>query len=92
MNNKTVNAREAPIGYRAVLKSEVVGLGGLTNSANICNHCDWRPTCQKSDTDFSNPNHKCMSYETISQSTGEIIYRRDGCSVVFKKLEAIEHG
>jgi len=72
---------EAPEGYVAVLKSVHKPAGG----ANICKACDWRSTCQKADTDFENPNHRCMDFPVISRLTGKTIERADGCNVLFKK-------
>lgn len=71
---------EAPRGYRAVLKSEAKPKDG----SNICRSCDWRPACQKPDTNFRNHNHRCMSYTVVTQD-GTRVRRYDGCSVVFKK-------
>jgi hypothetical protein len=79
---------EAPEGYYAVLKSglktEVIG--------NICRACDWRPTCQKPETDFHVSRHRCMHYTVISRTTGQELKRRDGCSVVFKRLPNKQEG
>ena len=82
MNKPVLNPQEAPQGYFAVLKSSVKSdaLG------NICRACDWRPTCQKQDTDFTSHNHRCMDYGVIHRVTGQEVRRIDGCSVVFKLL------
>ena len=81
MNNNVLNSNEAPVGYYAVLKysSEKIG--------NICKECDWRKECQNPKTDFENSNHRCMSDGVISKKTGQIIKRKDGCSVMFIKKE-----
>lgn len=76
----TVNENEAPAGFYAVEKPTYDKVG-----MNICTMCDWRPQCNDGDTDFENPNHKCMSYTTISRVTGNEIKRKDGCSVIFKR-------
>lgn len=76
---------EAPAGYYAVLKSSVA----TAQLGNICRACDWRPECQRSDTDFSLHNHRCMSYPIISFKTGQEIKRNDGCSVVFKRTTPV---
>ncbi len=77
-----LNPTEAPLGYYAVLKSDVAtqALG------NICRACDWRKTCQNEDTDLTLHNHRCMSYAVISAKDGREIQRNDGCGVVFKRL------
>lgn len=77
---------EAPIGFYAVLKSSVA----TKKLGNICRACDWRSECQKPDTDFENPNHRCMSYPVRSFATGLVIKRNDGCGVVFKRIAAAE--
>lgn len=84
MSKSQLDKTEAPEGYEAKLKSDY--LGRTIN--NLCRECDWRPTCQRPDTDFSKHNHRCMSFPVVSLLTGETIERKDGCSVVFKKLEA----
>lgn len=73
----------APEGYRAVLKSDVAN----ARLGNICRACDWRETCQNPDTDFTLPNHRCMSYSVaVRGQEGLTVRRQDGCSVVFKRL------
>jgi hypothetical protein len=78
----TLNPLEAPEGYVAVLKS----IAKPDDGSNICRACDWRPTCQQPDTDFTNHNHRCMDYTVIHRLTGQRIRRDDGCSVVFKRV------
>jgi hypothetical protein len=78
----TLNPHEAPDGYVAVLKCAAKPNDG----SNICRACDWRPVCQKPDTDFQRHNHRCMDYPITSPLTGQVINREDGCSVVFKRL------
>lgn len=63
----------APNGYFAVLKVEAMPADG----SNICRACDWRPECQKPETDFARPEHRCMPCA-----------RDDGRSVLFKRLPA----
>ena len=72
---------EAPDGFFAVLKEAARPADG----GNICRACDWRPECQKPETDFARHNHRCMSYPIISARTGGEVKRNDGCSVVFKR-------
>lgn len=76
-----MDSMEAPNGYTAVLKSNI-----KNNGKNLCSFCDWRSECQKDETDFSIPNHRCMPYSVISLKTGTEINRKDGCSVLFKKI------
>ena len=65
---------EAPPGFIAVLKSDVVtaGLG------NVCRACDWR-------SDFNGFENRCMPYTVVSSRDGRELKRLDGCSVVFKR-------
>jgi hypothetical protein len=76
-----LNPAEAPEGYLAVLKSTV----STKRLGNICRACDWRPTCQQADTDFSMARHRCMSYPVVLAKDGSTVHREDGCSVVFKR-------
>lgn len=78
----TLDPKEAPEGYVAVLKD----IAKPDDGSNICRACDWRSTCQKADTDFQCHNHRCMSYPITSFLTGSTIAREDECSVVFKRL------
>lgn len=66
---------DAPPGFYAVRKRDVAsdGLG------NICRACDWRSQC-------SGHEYRCMSYPIISDRDGRVLQRRDGCSVVFKRV------
>ncbi len=82
---KTLDPSEAPEGYYAVLKSSLPRTREGQPIGNICARCDWRPECQKRDTDFSKPNHRCMADSVIHTATGKEVKRKDGCSVVFKK-------
>jgi len=79
---KVLNPAEAPEGYYAILKSDIAKM----RTDNICRACDWRTTCQKDDTNFTQHNHRCMDQIIIHEKTGNEIFRYDGCSVVFKKL------
>jgi hypothetical protein len=72
---------EAPVGYYAVLKSTVA----TQSLGNICRACDWRPQCQRPETDFTRHNHRCMGYTVISAIDGRELKRNDECSVVFKR-------
>lgn len=78
------NPKEAPDGYIAVLKSAVA----TQSIGNICRACDWRPECQKPETDFTVSRHRCMSYAVTSHVDGRELKRQDGCSVVFKRQPA----
>lgn len=80
-----LNPQEAPTGYFAVLKDDAKPEDG----SNICRACDWRPECQKSETDFENHAHRCMDVSAISDRSSREIRRHDGCSVVFRRAEPI---
>ncbi|WP_028603943.1 hypothetical protein [Ottowia thiooxydans] len=69
-----LDPNEAPEGFIAVLKSDVV-TGSL---GNICRACDWRSACNGFE-------HRCMPYTVISSRDGRELKRLDGCSVVFKR-------
>ena len=73
-NHGILDPDEAPAGFVAVLKSDVV----TADLGNICRACDWRSDC-------SGFEHRCMSYTVISSRDGRELKRRDGCSVVFKR-------
>lgn len=75
-----INPSEAPAGYYAVPKM------APPDGGNICRNCDWRPECQKPETDLTLPGHRCMGYAVI-RPDGREIKRQDGCSVMFKRLE-----
>ncbi len=77
-----LNPAEAPAGYRAELKP------ASDHRGNICRQCDWRPTCQRPNTDFLAYGHRCMSYAVVAVRDGLTYQRQDGCSVIFKKLAA----
>ncbi len=79
LRQAVVDPNEAPEGYYAVPKPCWHKV-----HANLCTFCDWRPECQKEETDFTNHNHRCMSYAVITPN-GTEVKRNDGCSVVFKK-------
>lgn len=65
---------EAPPGYLAVLKDDVIT---EYDNENICRKCDWRPNCH-GDT------YRCMSYELENG-----MKRNDGCSVVYKRMAPV---
>jgi hypothetical protein len=73
-SRRKLDPDEAPTGFIAVLKSDVVthGLG------NICRACDWRGECNGFE-------HRCMPYTVVSSRDGRELKRLDGCSVVFKR-------
>jgi hypothetical protein len=81
---RTLDPSEAPAGHFAVLKASVA----TAKLGNICRACDWRPECQESTTDFSRPEHRCMATPVVGRVDGQIIARKDGCAVVFKRLAA----
>jgi hypothetical protein len=74
INHGKLDPDEAPPGFIAVLKSDVVtaGLG------NICRACDWRSDC-------NGVEHRCMPFTVVSSRDGRELKRLDGCSVVFKR-------
>jgi hypothetical protein len=79
---------EAPAGYRAVLKTTIAAQ--FPNGApNLCRLCDWRPECLKFDgtIDQMPPTQNCRGHELVG-ADGRIYVRRDGCSVIFKRLES----
>ena len=69
-----LNPSEAPPEHYAVLKSQAKPKDG----SNICRACDWRPRCDGA-------THRCMDYEVVTPD-GRRLRRKDGCSVLFKKL------
>lgn len=73
-SHRKLDPDEAPPGFAAVLKSDVVtaGLG------NICRACDLRSDCNGFE-------HRCMPYTVVSSRDGRELKRLDGCSVVFKR-------
>lgn len=81
MSDQTLDRNEAPHGYVAVLKSSVA----TPDLGNICRACDWRSECQKPDTGFTTSRHRCMSY-AVGTDGGLTVQRKDGCSVVFKRI------
>jgi len=66
----SVNKNEAPAGFYATEKPPFSKV-----QQSICRICDWREQCCNPSTDFSLPQHKCMSYA-----------RKDGVGVIFKKV------
>lgn len=73
MNTPTLDKTEAPPGYYAVLKADVV----TPELGNICRACDWRSDC-------SGFLYRCMPHAIITKDN-RILKRNDGCSVVFKR-------
>jgi hypothetical protein len=69
-----LDPNEAPEGFIAVLKSDVVS----DSLGNICRACDWRSDCNGFE-------HRCMSYTVLSTQDRRELKRQDGCSVVFKR-------
>ena len=65
-----LNKNEAPAGFYATPKPSFTDVG-----QSICRVCDWRIQCCDPLTDFSLPQHKCMSYA-----------RRDRVGVIFKRV------
>lgn len=74
-----LDASDAPPGYLAVLKTDACP---KDSNENCCRFCDWRPECQK-----GSHAARCMPYPAVLQD-GSLWERKDGCSVVFKKIEA----
>jgi hypothetical protein len=72
----------APEGFIAVAKDRVK----TARLGNICRACDWRSSCQDPATDFSRPEHRCMSVPVIHQATGRTVARPDRASVVFQRI------
>ena len=70
----SLDPKEAPEGFIAVLKSDVAS----DSLGNICRACDWRSACNGLE-------HRCMPYTVISSRDGRELKRQDGCSVVFKR-------
>lgn len=68
-----LDEKEAPLGYKAVLKSSVPQEG------NLCRQCDFRSQCNG----FL---YRCMPGVIVTAS-GEEIERQDNCSVLFKRIE-----
>lgn len=86
MNTKsTLNPNEAPLGFVAILKSEIPERTGDNANKNFCGFCDWRKQCNDPDTDLTIHRHRCMSSIMTVTETGKKVRRRDGCSVVFKR-------
>lgn len=80
----TLDPTEAPEGYHAVLKAEArIPSPNGGGYRNLCEACDWRPTCRKTSTDLKRHKHRCSGYAVIL-SDGRELCRNDGCSVVFK--------
>ena len=69
-----LDPNEAPEGFVAVLKSDVV----TDRLGNICRACDWRSECNSFE-------YRCMPYTVICSKDGRELKRQDGCSVVFKR-------
>ncbi len=84
LRDTQVDPDEAPEGYYAVLKADIVA--GRITYPNLCHSCDWRPRCNEPETDLVAPVHRCMAVGVILLD-GTVVRRNDGCSVVFKKKE-----
>jgi hypothetical protein len=78
-NHEILDPDEAPAGFVAVLKSDVV----TADLGNICRACDWRSECNGFE-------HRCMPYTVVSSRNGRELKRLDGCSVVFKRRLDVE--
>lgn len=81
---KILDKHEAPMGFYAVLKSDMP-----RDKGNLCTFCDWRKHCQDESADFEDSNNRCMDFPIISIKTGKEICREDGCSVVFKRIDNV---
>ena len=75
-----VDKLEAPKGFYAVRKPAV-----CEHTPNPCRVCDWRNTCRDKDTDFTDSNHRCMSFPVFNEKLGKEVCRKDGQSVIFKR-------
>lgn len=73
-----IDANEAPAGFYAVHKN-------TATTPNICASCDARKLCQLNEDDWCLHN-RCMSYEIVAFKDGKTYGRKDGQSVIFKKL------
>ncbi|MEZ8028576.1 hypothetical protein [Enterovibrio norvegicus] len=82
---KSLNPKEAPEGFYAVLKSDFTNPTG--DYPNLCTHCDWRQECCDPKTDLLKSNHRCMSNPLLT-ANGDKVERNDGRSVVFKRIES----
>ena len=71
-----VDKSEAPDGFYAELK--------VWKGYNICRDCESRKLCQENKDDWCMKN-RCMESEVITNA-GRIIKRKDGKSVIFKRL------
>ncbi len=74
-----LDPNEAPEGFVAVLKSDVV----TDRLGNICRACDWRSECNGFE-------YRCMPYTVICSKDGRELKRQDGCSVVFKRRSSTD--
>ena len=73
-----VNPNEAPEGFYAILKSDVI-----TN--NVCESCDARKLCCDNLDNWCTKN-PCMSYPMLNiRAAG----RKDNCSVIFKLINKL---
>lgn len=77
-NEAILDPSDAPPGYIAVLKTDACP---KDSNENCCRFCDWRPECQK-----GSHTARCMPYPVVL-TDGSLWVRKDGCSVVFKKVE-----
>ena len=73
-SQRKIDPDEAPPGFIAVFKSDVVN----ADLGNICRACDWRIDCNGFE-------YRCMPYTVVSSRTGRELKRLDSCSVVFKR-------
>jgi hypothetical protein len=76
------NPKEAPAGFYAVPKDQA-----KVDDSNICRQCDWRPQCNNPETDFLAQGHRCMAVHVVAFRDGKTYSRKDGCSVVFKRIK-----
>lgn len=79
LNITLLDKNEAPKGFYAIPKDFV-------ETPNVCNSCDAKNLCQVNKDDWCLHN-RCMSYEITAFKDGKTYARKDGVSVVFKKLE-----
>lgn len=81
----TIDEKEAPEGFIAVLKADAhkYGRSGDRADVNFCEFCDWRKQCQDPSVTKAIPKHRCMPGTVVLHDTKEEVSRSDGCSVLF---------
>lgn len=72
-----VDVNEAPKGFYAEPK--------VWRDYNVCRDCDARKLCQENKDNWCLEN-RCMSYEIVAFKDGKTYSRKDGQSVIFKRM------